>query len=522
MLSTVPVSSSCSTLSGVLAGARVLFHGVFVVLLFAGVVHAGSPQRAEGHVVVKLRAKDVRALVGRLHADRLGGLAEQLRFPRGARLRETGLSRHLREGRPKGREDIDLARVLYVDLPHGVSPEDGVRILAGNPLVEYAEVDPVGHIGVTIPEDPDYGLQWYLTSNTSVVGRIHAPEAWDITTGTSSVIVAVIDTGCNTNLIEFSGRTVPGYDIYNNDSEPEDAHGHGTAVSAILAASANNMTNGVGVNWQCRVMPVKTFHLSSGLAQDTTDGIEWAVTNGADVINISAGWSTPYAPMQEALSNAVANGVIVVSISHNYATNLLTYPGRYPETIAVGAVDESGRRCDFSNYGPEVDLVAPGTNIYELQTTGGYGTNGWGTSYAAPQVSAVAALICSVRPSLSNEEARVLLCAGADDRVSSDTNDLSGFDEYYGWGRLNAYHSLLLARTRVSAVGFTNGVDRVIRWDVPPNAWTNRPFVVEYAPSPTSATWTVGGNVQYGPTTATWTDSAAVTSRFYRIGIRTN
>jgi hypothetical protein len=477
-------------------------------------------RREQDHVLVKFRVDEAQAAT-RGWARPLKRLGDRLGLD-GVVVRRNALAnwRRVRDRTPE--HEIDYSQFMYVSVPPGLTPEACVARLEGHPLVDYVEVNARGSVGATIPGDPDVGKQWYLSSSTGVLGRISAPEAWDLTTGSEAITVAILDTGCNTNLEEFSGRTVAGYDFVNSDTDPDDDHGHGTGVTAVLGASANNATNGAGVDWQCRLMPIKVFNAAGdGTADVGALGIDWAVLNGAKVINLSGGYFASNNTMRIAITNAVARGVVVVTITHNDG-GALRFPAWLPETIAVGGVNSNGVRYSNSNFGPAIDLVAPAEVIYRLQLNGSYGYD-VGTSYAGPQVAGVASLLCGLRPDLDNEQVRALLCAGAADQVSADTNDVSGFDVHYGWGRLNAYHSLQLSRTLVETPFPTNSGQVAIAWGVPASAFTNRPFRVHHATSVTGS-WNVASNVVYeGTTRATWTDTAAAgaTFRFYRVGIKT-
>jgi thermitase len=483
---------------------------------------AGVSGRADGHVLVQFRPDEARRLLGTASPS-IHVLEAALQMPAGAKLEESGFNRWARMKRPPAaRADTatDLSRFLYLRLPPGMSPEDCVERLRRHPLVEYVEPDYLVTAGATYPTDPRWSLdQWHLGSVGS--GRIRAPEGWDYTTGSTAITVAVLDTGCDTNILEFSGRHVPGYNFAQTNNNPADADGHGTAVAATLCASANNATNGAGVDWQCKLMPVKVL---LGVGESTNwyswvaDGIDWAVSNGAKVINFSAGGTNHSAVLSNAVYRAVSNGAIFVTVTHNDARSWVRYPGAYPVSIAVGAVDMTGTRCGFSNYGTNITLMAPGTNIYTAGIGGAWGEVS-GTSFAAPQVAGTASLLCALRPGLRQEQVKALLCAGARDQVSaSDTNDLSGYDFHYGWGILDVSNTLMLASTEVTGFVPTNSSDIAMTWRCPANAWTNRPFVVAHAGSLASNVWITASNVTYAGDTAMWVDTNIVQdTRFYRI-----
>jgi subtilisin family serine protease len=339
----------------------------------------------------------------------------------------------------------------------------------------------------------------------------------------SNTIVAVLDTGLNVALAEFAGRVLPGYNFASNSVDITDDHGHGTAVTGAMAATGNNRSLGAGVDWRCRLLPVKVLgYDNTGPYSWWAQGVDFAVSNGAKIINLSAGGFGTSTTLTRAINNAIAQGVIFVTIAHNDGS-VLRFPGNLPDCITVGATDDQDRRCGFSNFGPELDLVAPGTNIFTVSRNGTL--QGWsGTSLAAPLTAGVCALLTSVRPDLNQKQARALLVAGAVDPVGG-SEDLPGFDPYYGWGRLSALNSLLLAQTRIRSVAETNGTDLHLSWLCPSNASAKQPFQVERALSPTGP-WTVvseTGQFLYSGNQCAWVDRRAATNQarwFYRIGLR--
>lgn len=418
-----------------------------------------------------------------------------------------------------GAPPVDLERFLYLHLPPGMSVEQCLAKLAGHPWIESAEPDGLGEAGgVVVPTDPVYSQQWYHTNASNPAADIETPLAWGITTGSSNVIVAVLDTGVKGSLAEFSGRLLPGFDFVNNDADPTDDNGHGTAVAAVLAANANNGTGGAGVDWNCRILPVKVLDAKKlGYYSWWAQGIDYAVSRGAKVINLSAGGTLTDSNLTRAISNAIAQGVIFVTITHNDGAGTVRFPGSLPMSIAVGATDRQNRRCGFSNYGPQIDLVAPGTNIITLALSGGTSVS-YGTSFAGPQVAGVCALLAALRPELTQEQARALLCAGAEDEVGDET-DTPGFDTCHGWGRLNAYHSLLLATARVDTIHRLAGGGRVLSWSSPPNAAQRQPQRVATAAS-LDGPWTIiAETTGFGYTLdrTWWTNAPGGPMGFYRV-----
>jgi subtilisin family serine protease len=197
-------------------------------------------------------------------------------------------------------------------------------------------------------------------------------------------------------------------------------------------------------------MPLKVLdENNSGFYSWWADAMVWAADNGADVINLSAGGTSASSTLFSGVQYAYDAGVIHVSITHNDNAFNIRYPGRYAETITVGATDELDDRASpfcyspvsGSNYGAQIDVVAPGELILGAAMNGGY--NSWcGTSQAAPLVAGLVGIMKTITPSLGREEARHLLRSGAEDQVGRLTEDVAGFDIYHGWGRVNMQRTL--------------------------------------------------------------------------------
>lgn len=488
------------------------------LFLFAPVAAAGWPfappdpkaHYASDRLIIKFHPLAAQNFAANHKADVLAELTRELNVP-GVEVVEAfaesgGVTR-----------PADFSRFKFLKLSPPAQPLEVIRQLTGHPLVDYVEVDHVGQGGATVPTDPSYSSQWHLP-------KIAMPYAWDLTTGSSNVIVAVLDTGLNNSNGEFTGRTVPGYDFAYNDADPADDFGHGTAVAGVIAANANNGVLVAGVDWKCQVMPVKVLDANNnGLYSWWAAGLDWAVAHGCKVANLSAGGASSSATLTSSIRNAISSGVIFVTITHNDGAGTIRFPGNLTDSITVGATDAQDRRTSFSNYGSQIDLVGPGTNIYTVWYTGGISYS-WGTSFSGPQVSGVAALLAALNPSLKQAQVETLLCAGAEDQVG-DATDTPGFDNYYGWGRLNAYNTLLLAQTRITATRSNNDV--LLSWRSPTNAAGKKPYAIEYATS-TAGPWTSvnpSTNFTYGSTNTVWRDNGTETggvpspNRFYRVRV---
>ncbi|MCX7623020.1 MAG: S8 family serine peptidase [Thermomicrobium sp.] len=254
-----------------------------------------------------------------------------------------------------------------------------------------------------MPADPLVTQQSWLT----VTGF---PAAWDDTLGRDDLVVAVIDSGVAATHPDLAARLVPGYDYLHRDPDPDDEVGHGTAVAGIIAAAADGqgMSGGApGV----RILPLKVGDQSGASSLLIAEAIYGAIQRGAQVINLSLGADTPSAALERAIEQAYDQGVVVVAAAGN-TPDAVTFPASYPEVIAVGGATADGKRlASFSSRLTRVDLIAPAENV--LTTTWDGQEPSWeprtGTSFAAPIVSAAAALVRSVAPDSSVEWVRQAL-----------------------------------------------------------------------------------------------------------------
>jgi subtilisin family serine protease len=347
-----------------------------------------------------------------------------VKFKDGATLADVGDA--LADSETVATGSADRSKLVFLDPVAGQSLDAAIEDLNNHPNVELAEPDRIVSIAAT-PNDDYYGSQWHYP-------QINLPTAWDTTQGSASVVVAVIDTGVLSTHPDLNNKLTGGYDFYNNDANPNDDHGHGTFVAGIVAAESNNADWVAGVCWECKIMPIKALgSAGTGPTSAVIDGIDHAVANGAEVINLSLGSTAPDPLLEIAVNNAVSSGVVVVAASGNTNSAVL-YPAAYPNVIAVGASDAAGNRASFSNYGPELDVMAPGDGVYSTVRTGaggfGYGS-GSGTSFAAPHVAGLAGLMISAGITGPSTIAQKL-------KDTATEMGAAGFDNLTGHGRINA------------------------------------------------------------------------------------
>jgi len=289
-----------------------------------------------------------------------------------------------------------------------------------------------------VPNDPDYSKQWNLRS-------INVESAWDETKG-SGITVAVIDTGISRVPDLQKTKFVKGYDFVNDRVEAEDDSGHGTHVAGTVAQSTNNGYGVAGVAYEASLMPLKVLDgYGSGTVADIAEAIKFAADNGADVINMSLGGGGDSQLMHEAIKYAHHKGVAIIAAAGNANQNAAAYPARYPQVISVAALDSSGEKAPYSNFGAGVDISAPGgseagkilQNTIDPETGEAVFAGFQGTSMAAPHVAGVAALVKALGV---QEPDQVFSVLQKSSRVIQD-DALN----YFGAGQLDAAGAVKLA-----------------------------------------------------------------------------
>jgi len=216
------------------------------------------------------------------------------------------------------------------------------------------------------------------------------PLAWQLTTGSPASVVAVVDSGVQSDHPALTGRVLPGYDFVHGDTNTNDDNGHGTAVAGIIASVCPG----------CRILPVKVLDEHRvGDWPTIAAGIVWAADNGAQVINLSVGGAHPADVLGTAVAYALSKGVIVVAAAGNDGAQEDFFPASYPGVISVAAVDENGARSPFSNFGGGITVAAPGC-VTAPWLESGYASDFCGTSTAAPFVAGLAGLARAFKPHL--------------------------------------------------------------------------------------------------------------------------
>jgi subtilisin family serine protease len=262
--------------------------------------------------------------------------------------------------------------------------------------------------------------------------RIDADRAYESGVSGSGVIVAVLDSGVNSSHPDLSGNIIEGWNYVDNNDDVMDDDGHGTMVTGIIAAIANNSKGIAGVAPNVSIIPLKVWSPSSVSWIDLDKAILRAAHSGARIISISLGDDSLPSGVEAAIKHAYQDGCLVVAAVGNGNTNEPIYPAACENVIAVAGIDQAGIKDASSNYGEYIDFCAPGVNILTTSRDGGYVCGG-GTSAAAPFVTGVIALMVSKYPQLTNEEIISTL------RVEAEDLGEIGWDQYYGWGLVDAY-----------------------------------------------------------------------------------
>ena len=328
-------------------------------------------------------------------------------------------------------DEIPGTGVRILELPYQANEAAFASAFGSRAEVEFAELDHLLSAEQVLPNDPLYD-----NLNSWSLSRIAAPAAWSLTTGSSTIIIAILDSGVDATHPDLASQIVSGWNIYENNSDTSDVQGHGTAVAGVAAAASNNALGVTSVAWGCRIMPIRITD-SSGMAPESAiaNGLTWAADHGARIANVSF-----YVTGSRTISSAARyfqnRGGVVVAAAGNYGVSETASNDQY--VITVGATDQSDNLYPWSNRGNNLDLVAPGS-VYTTARFGMYGVGG-GTSYASPTVAGVAALVLSMNATLTGRQVENVLKLNADDLGAS------GWDPVFGDGRINAARAVASAQ----------------------------------------------------------------------------
>ncbi len=342
--------------------------------------------------------------------------------------------------------------------------------------------------------DTFYNSQWFL--NQASDADIDAPEAWSYTTGQSTIDVSICDVGVQITHPDINDKINPGYDAVESDNNPNPEtgdDGHGTCCAGLACAETNNSVGVAGAGYNCRLLGAKMGYIVGGNSIQTND--TWIINcinysrDSSRVMSNSWGGGAASGAVNTAMTNARNAGLLILFSSGNGNTSV-QWPATQTSVMAIGATNESDDRCDpgdwgfgqGSNFGSQLDVVAAGNNTYTIDMTGtdGYSNNDYdpgfgGTSAACPIAAGVCALIYAVDPSLTPAQVQNILQTTADDLVGAAGEDVAGWDQYMGWGRINANDAVRYVFGPASNLAATSGLVNVpLTWSVPwrtPNSY---------------------------------------------------
>jgi subtilisin family serine protease len=310
-------------------------------------------------------------------------------------------------------ERLPPAGLMRVQVAPGTSLAAAEAALEQRPEVRYAEPNYRYSLHAT-PNDPLFSQLWGLEQPNDA--DIDASDAWNLTTGSLGVTVAVVDTGVAYTHPDLAANMVAGWDFFGRDSDPSDAVGHGTHVTGTIGAFGDNGTGVSGVNWRVRLMPLRVGEASNIPASAVVEAFDHACRNGVRVVNGSFGGFSASSAIHDAIARC-SGALFVFSAGNSTSSNDArpVFPCNDPSSnvVCVAATNESDQLAPFSNYGSSVELAAPGSNILSTVLGNGYGFAS-GTSMAAPHVSGAAALVLARRPTLTPLQLRQALLLSAD------------------------------------------------------------------------------------------------------------
>lgn len=340
----------------------------------------------------------------------------------------------LKSQNARSRGRLKQSGTHVVELPAGADEVKAMQALKKDRRLKYVELDMAVMPAASV-NDPSYTKSWALP-------KTQATTAWDMTNG-NGVVIAILDTGVNSSHPDLASNIVPGWNIYDNNSNTSDVYGHGTGVAGTAAMVGNNGTGSAGVAWGAKIMPVR-ISAPDGYAYWSTvaQGVYWAADNGAKVVNISYNGVSGSSTVQSAAQYLRNKGGVVVVAAGN--SGGLESIAANDALLTVSATDSNDVRASFSSYGDYVDLAAPGVSIYSTTSAGSY-ANWSGTSFSSPVTAGVVALMMSANSKLGSADIERILKSTAVDLGSA------GADPYFGAGRVDAAKAVATAKSTVTA-----------------------------------------------------------------------
>jgi PKD repeat protein len=338
--------------------------------------------------------------------------------------------------------DEVLRRTYQIDFTEAELVDDFIAELSRLDFIEYAEKKEHHELLYT-PNDPQFNQ-----NNMWGLFRINAPQAWDISFGSSDVIVAVTDDAIHTGHPDLQNMLVQGHDATNGSNDPNPCGSnngfHGTHVSGTVGAETDNGIGVASIGFGVSVMPVKIGNCNGALTAGY-EGVQWAAQNGAHVINMSwgGGGSSNYG--SNICTFAYNQGAVLIAAAGNNNQSTQFYPAAYNTVVAVASTTTNDSKSNFSQFGSWIGVSAPGSNILSLNQNNGY-SNSQGTSMASPLVAGLAGLIKSHAPSMTNANIIDCLLSTADNIDAANPN----FIGQLGAGRINAYEALMCASAYLS------------------------------------------------------------------------
>ncbi len=422
----------------------------FIAHILPVAIAADLPDYAPGVIIVKFRSNEESDIYA--FRDRIGAYSTERAFP-------TAQTSH------------QLSAVYRLSISPDADIEQIARQYESDPVVEYIQPNYLNHVC----SDSFYDLNDFFYEDQWALLAINAPEAWKIEKGSENVIIAIIDTGVDYNHEDLESRIwinpgeiedngidddgngyvddVRGWDFAHSpgllsdkdqldrDNDPMDENGHGTHVAGVAGAVPDNGTGIAGVTWNCRIMALRGG--GSFLEDDDLSAaIIYAADNGAHIINMSWGSEHLSYIIRDAIEYAYNRGCVLLGAAGNDNSSAVIYPALHKHVISVGATNKRDKKAYFSNYGPGVDIVAPGEKVFGSTLNDKY--SDWsGTSMATPVAAGVVALMLSKRPGLTNVEVAQILRSSADE-----------IDEplFAGVGRVNAAKALVMSSSLIAHI----------------------------------------------------------------------